>query len=68
MLQVTEIVRFLLERGLRFRNLGLNCGHGLMRSDLQLECVCTDLPGRTFAKAIRAGTHAREARDGPLWS
>ena len=28
-LQVTQIVRFLLERGLRFRNLGF-CGHGLM--------------------------------------
>jgi hypothetical protein len=27
--QVTQIVRFLLERGLRFRNLGF-CGHGLM--------------------------------------
>ena len=37
MLQVTQIVRFLLERGLRFRNLGF-CGHDLMRmsSDLQL--------------------------------
>ncbi len=29
MFQVTEIVRFLLERGLRFRNLGF-CGHNLM--------------------------------------
>ncbi len=29
MLQVTQIVRFLLERGLRFRNLGF-CGHDLM--------------------------------------
>ena len=29
MFQVTEIVRFLLERGLRFRNLGF-CGHGSM--------------------------------------
>jgi hypothetical protein len=29
MLQVTQIVRFLLERGLRFRNLGF-CGHALM--------------------------------------
>jgi hypothetical protein len=29
MFQVTEIVRFLLERGLRFRNLGF-CGHDLM--------------------------------------
>ena len=29
MFQVTQIVRFLLERGLRFRNLGF-CGHGLM--------------------------------------
>ncbi len=27
--QVTKILRFLLERGLRFRNLGF-CGHGLM--------------------------------------
>ena len=27
--QVTQIVRFLLERGLRFRNLGF-CGHDLM--------------------------------------
>ena len=27
--QVTQIVRFLLERGLRFRNLGV-CGHNLM--------------------------------------
>ncbi len=27
MLQVTQIERFLLERGLRFRNLGF-CGHG----------------------------------------
>ena len=29
MFQVTEIVRYLLERGLRFRNLGF-CGHDLM--------------------------------------
>jgi hypothetical protein len=29
MFQVTQIVRFLLERGLRFRNLGF-CGHNLM--------------------------------------
>ncbi len=29
MFQVTQIVRFLLERGLRFRNLGF-CGHDLM--------------------------------------
>ena len=29
MLQVTQIGRFLLERGLRFRNLGF-CGHDLM--------------------------------------
>ena len=29
MFQVTEIVRFLLERGLRFRDLGF-CGHILM--------------------------------------
>ena len=29
MFQVTEIVRFLLERGLRFRNLGF-CRHNLM--------------------------------------
>jgi hypothetical protein len=29
MFQVTEIVRFLLERGLRFRILGF-CGHNLM--------------------------------------
>ena len=29
MFQVTESVRFLLERGLRFRNLGF-CGHDLM--------------------------------------
>ncbi len=29
MFQVTQIVRFLLEGGLRFRNLGF-CGHGLM--------------------------------------
>ncbi len=29
MFQVTEIVRFMLERGLRFRNLGF-CGHNLM--------------------------------------
>jgi hypothetical protein len=29
MLQVTQIVRFLLERGLRFRNLGV-CGHDLI--------------------------------------
>ncbi len=28
-LQVTQIVRFLLERGFRFRNLGF-CGHDLM--------------------------------------
>ncbi len=31
MFQVTQIVRFLLERGLRFRNLGF-CGHDLMYS------------------------------------
>ena len=31
MLQVTQIVRFLLERGLHFRNLGF-CGHDLMRT------------------------------------
>ena len=31
MFQVTEIVRFLLERGLRFRNLGF-CGHDLMET------------------------------------
>ena len=29
MFQITRIVRFLLERGLRFRNLGF-CGHDLM--------------------------------------
>ena len=29
--QVTQIVRFLLERGLRFRNLGF-CGHDLMQT------------------------------------
>ena len=29
MFQVTQIVRFLPERGLRFRNLGF-CGHDLM--------------------------------------
>jgi hypothetical protein len=29
MLQVTRVVRFLLEGGLRFRNLGF-CGHNLM--------------------------------------
>jgi Cys-tRNA synthase (O-phospho-L-seryl-tRNA:Cys-tRNA synthase) len=29
MFQVTQIARFLLERGLRFRNLGF-CGHDLM--------------------------------------
>ncbi len=29
MFQVTQIVRFLLERGLRFRHLGF-CGHGLI--------------------------------------
>jgi hypothetical protein len=29
MFQVTQIVRFLLERGLRFRNLGV-CGHDLI--------------------------------------
>ena len=31
MFQVTDIVRFLLERGLRFRNLGF-CGHNLMET------------------------------------
>ncbi len=31
MLQVTQIVRVLLERGLRFRNLGF-CGHDLMQT------------------------------------
>ncbi len=31
MFQVTEIVRFLLEGGLRFRNLGF-CGHDLMET------------------------------------
>ena len=31
MFQVTQIVRFLLERGLRFRNLGF-CGHDLMET------------------------------------
>ncbi len=31
MFQVTQIVRFLLERGLRFRNLGF-CGHDLMQT------------------------------------
>jgi hypothetical protein len=48
MLQVTQIVRFLLERGLRFRNLGF-CGHDLMSTDSDLQCTGTgtDLPGRT---------------------
>ena len=50
MFQVTQIQRFLPERGLRFRNLGF-CGHDLMYtltgSDLQLNsCTCTALPGR----------------------
>ena len=31
MFQVTQIVRFLLEGGLRFRNLGF-CGHDLMET------------------------------------
>jgi hypothetical protein len=31
MFQVTQIVSFLLEGGLRFRNLGF-CGHGLMET------------------------------------
>ena len=31
MFQVTQIARFLLERGLRFRNLGF-CGHDLMET------------------------------------
>jgi hypothetical protein len=33
MLQVTQIVRFLLERGLCFRNLGF-CGHDLIFRNL----------------------------------
>ncbi len=40
--QVTQVVRFLLERGLRFRNLGF-CGHDLMYTALDLECTGTDL-------------------------
>jgi hypothetical protein len=31
MFQVTQIVRFVLERGLRFRNLGF-CGHDSMKT------------------------------------
>ncbi len=48
MFQVTQIVRFLLERGLRFRNLGF-CGHwhDLINVDSDLQCAGTDLPGRT---------------------
>ena len=49
MFQVTQIVRFLLERGLRFRNLGF-CGHDLIYSpavDSDLKCTGIDLPGRT---------------------
>ncbi len=44
MFQVTQIVRFLLERGLRFRNLGF-CGDDLIR--MYLQCTCIDLPERT---------------------
>ncbi len=49
MFQVTEIVRFLLERGLRFRNLGF-CGHDLIINfdvDSDLQCTGTDPPGGT---------------------
>ncbi len=51
MFQVTQIVRFLPERGLRFRNLGFLPADmpvpviSHVGSDLQ--CTCTDLPGRT---------------------
>ncbi len=48
MFQVTEIVRFLLERGLRFRNLGF-CGHSFdVDSDIQCTPVpISDPPGKT---------------------
>ncbi len=46
MFQVTRIVPFLLERGLRFRSLGVS-GHDSNDVDSDLQCTCTDLPGRT---------------------
>ncbi len=41
MFQVTQIVRFLLEGGLRFRNLGF-CGHDQFDVDSDLQCTGTD--------------------------
>jgi hypothetical protein len=46
MLQVTQIARFLLEGGLRFRNLGF-CGQASNDGDSDLQCTGTGLPGRT---------------------
>jgi hypothetical protein len=46
MFRVSQIVRFLLERGLRFRDLGF-CGHDLINVDSDLQCTGTDLPGGT---------------------
>ncbi len=40
-----QIVRFLLERGLRFRNLGF-CGHDLISRDSDLQCACSVVPAK----------------------
>jgi hypothetical protein len=61
MFQVTQIVCFLLERGLRFRNLGF-CGHDLMWTATFNAPQCTTVPiypeGLAFSRRfLRAMVH-----------
>ena len=56
MFQVTQIVRFLLERGLRFRNLGF-CGHDLMWTVTFNAPVPIYLEGLTFFPPFLEGHH-----------
>ena len=57
MLQVTQIVRFLLERGLRFRNLGFS-GHDLMSTVTFNAPVLIFPEGRAFFPPFLEGHDA----------
>jgi hypothetical protein len=53
MFQVTQIIRFLPERGLRFRKLGF-CGHEIFDIDSDLQC-------RVLVARINALTRSRRS-------
>ncbi len=59
MFQVTEIVRFLLERGLRFRNLGF-CGHNLINRRMTHD----DASGGTYLEFPRVFAKGEIGRSG----